>query len=115
MGRALTLCPDRYGKALNGFGAHTRLETRRQSDFYAAIDALGPQPLPPNVWFQWYDEEGCEDRQTDDYGTPLTWLPAGAFRNIPSLVRTTLSPWNHAVLMFLHALPSATKVVLWWH
>lgn len=116
MGVDLTLCPDRYhGDALGWFLAHTRLDTNRHYAFYAAIQALDSQPLPPHVRFQWYGDNGLEDRQADPYGAPLTWLDAGAFQQIPGRVRAMLSPWNNAVLLFLETIPPQSKVVLWWH
>jgi hypothetical protein len=132
MGIDLTLCPDKQS-ALYGLTvpttadwhlAYCRLKLHRHAALFDAMSALKPVPLPANVRFSWYGDEGLEDRTTDPYGGPLTYLPAGVFHaldlsaNMLTLHRhppLRLDPWNAAILHFLRAVPDHTRVVLWWH
>lgn len=65
-----------------------------------------------DVPVQWYGDDGIKELTTDDNDSPLKWLLAGELaRNISGIVRTR---WDKAVLAFLEALPTDTRVVLWF-
>ena len=49
---------------------------------------------------------------TDPYGQPVEWVAAA---DLAEAMRGDLSPWNAAALAFVSALPSATKIILWYH
>ena len=72
-----------------------------------------PKPLPPDVKFDWYGDEGIEEEKTDPYGDPLTFCYAHEFNEIKT--DENIGPWNNAILIFLKSLPPNTPVVLWWH
>lgn len=71
-----------------------------------------PKPLPPNVKFDAYEDEGIKTRKTDPYGEKLTYVLA---EELAKLDLTGVSPWNRAVFAMMKQLPPDTPVILWWH
>lgn len=118
MGVDLTFCPDRHGRSGPmdpWFLAHTRIDTDRHYAFQDAVRALGTQPLPPHVRFDWYGDEGIQARTEDPYGSPLRYLTAGQFWAIPEAVLADTSHWNRALVLFFRTIEPQRAIVLWWH
>ncbi|MCK9569110.1 hypothetical protein M0R72_09225 [Candidatus Pacearchaeota archaeon] len=107
MGIDLTVCPIRDDRP-----GYDRLQIDRDSELFDLVKQLPTLSIPDPVDFNWYEQDGIEKRATDEYGFPLTYCNAGQFRKIDA---SKQEGWNHAVLMFLQALPPSTPVVLWWH
>ena len=97
------------------FLAHTRINTDRHYAFQDAVRALHPQPLPSYIKFDWYGDEGIRRRTDDAYGSPLTYLEAHRFADIPQAVLDATSPWNRGCVLLLCTIAPQTPVVLWWH
>lgn len=70
-----------------------------------------PKPLPPNVRFMVYDDEGYRERRTDKYGEGLTYVEAWELKRVKL---TEASDWNKAVFALINALPDAYPVILLW-
>lgn len=107
----LTLIPERH--ALGGpplCSQKMRLDLVDR-DLWPKIAA---EAIPLTEGAMVYEEEqGLKLRFEDDYGTPLTWMPA---HSIARLLAPALheSPWDKATLGYLRAIPPGTRVVLWW-
>lgn len=119
----LTLCPIPYASQ-KWWLAYDRVELKCDYDLYSLIAAFGrgchepvmqPQPIPPDKYVDWYGDQGIQRVDKDAYGTPLTYVPAGEFRNITAAHLSEASKWNRAVISMLQLLPKDTPVVLWWH
>jgi hypothetical protein len=70
------------------------------------------QPLPAGLKVGHYEEDGLKFTETDRYGHALTFTTPEqlqALRNVEDVTE-----WNRAVLAFLLALPSDTRIVLYW-
>ena len=105
----LTLVFDRYG-----FAGPILAYERYRLDWrdYEAFDRIKAEAVPLSHGIHWYGDEGLEDRTDDEYGAPLTWLPAHSVAR--HLASAPLRGWDLATLSFLKALPPGTRVVLMW-
>ena len=125
MGLDLTVCPIKYGErdSFDWWLGHERLGFEREYDLFEQIESRGrqepdepiekvcnPQPIPPHIKFEWYGDEGIEDRKENPYGEPLTFVRAFEFLKVQAK-----NPWNKCVVDFLKSLPPQTPIVLWWH
>ncbi len=122
MGVDLTVVPIRYPNldwwlAYNRIGLDRSYALFRQfKPFDNAPEAeIAPLPLPPNVKFQWYGDDGLKEQATDSYDTPLTFVYAADFARLKIDEIYPLSPLNRAVIAMMAQLPADTPVVLWWH
>jgi hypothetical protein len=70
------------------------------------------QPLPDGLKAAYYDEKGLTYRDKDRHGDRLTFTTPGKIRSLKA--PDDLSPWNHAVLAFLRALPADSRLILSW-
>lgn len=70
-----------------------------------------PKPLPPNVTFMTYEDDGIKERRTDKYGEGLTYVEAWELKKVKV---SDSSPWNKAVFAMIQALPDSYPVVLFW-
>ena len=93
--------------------AYTRIRLERDRSLMAEIQRLPSYPLPPNVRFMWYGDEGVSEIDKDAYGLPLRWVYARDLATVGQ--KRKLSPWNAAVLAMIRELPGETPVVLYWH
>ena len=98
--------------------AFNRLAVEEGDDFCEQVLFLESKPLPyfeeedENIYFQWYDcEGGAVDREEDNFGSPLKYVPAKEFKKING---SKFVAWNKAVLSFLNGLPPDMPVVLYW-
>lgn len=105
----LTLVFDQYGLA-GRIPAYTRMSLEWQD--YDAFDRIKAEAVPLSNGIDWYDDDGLEERRDDQYGEPLTFLPAHAVAR--HLSAAPLRCWDAAVLAFVKALPPDSRVVLWW-
>lgn len=71
-----------------------------------------PKPLPPNVRFTVYEDEGLQDRRTDPYGAGITYVEAWELKKVK--LAEDASPWNKAIFALIHALPDDYPVILMW-
>lgn len=127
MGMDLTLYPHKekiqhwrsqIGKA--GLRLDRQYEIMAQIDRGVMGDAGGddveqvckPKPLPPNVTFMVYEDEGIKERRTDRYGEGLTYVEAWELKKVK--VPEPSSEWNKAIFAFIKALPDSYPVVLMW-
>jgi hypothetical protein len=117
MGVDLAVCPDSWNEGRNPDEpqwhlAYTRLNLERD---YALWDLIRPyeKPLPSTVYFNWYADEGLQQRTQNPYGEPLTMVTAGDFATMASEVASTR--WNNAVVTMLASLEPQKRIVLWWH
>lgn len=126
MGMDLTLCPFKHGPR-QWTGSHlsyTRLDFERDYDLFAQVsnEVMGKQskakqvckpfPIPPNVEFMWYGDEGLKARRDDPYGEQLTYVEAGQLAKIN--VENSCQ-WNKGIIAMMKELNPATPVILWWH
>ncbi len=70
------------------------------------------RPMPAGLKVGHYEDEGLRFSEQDRYGHPLTFTTPAALQSLR--IPDDLSPWNHAVLSFLLALPPDTRVILYW-
>jgi hypothetical protein len=124
MGLDLTLIPCAYStekKFSEWILATTRLDLFRNYDIFGQIDSRGrgdgpvvcnAKPLPPNVRFDWYEDDGIKERKEDQYGDKLTYVLAGELVKVKT---KDTCQWNKAVFAMMKALPADTPVILWWH
>ncbi len=70
-----------------------------------------PKPLPPNVTFHVYEDEGVKERRTDKWGEGLTYVEAWELKKVNA---SDSSDWNKAVFAMIQALPDSYPVVLFW-
>jgi hypothetical protein len=133
MGLDLTLVPIRSHKGMGGSAwwlGYDRLALDRDGlgHMIGGTDDDESTPvrtkfLPKNVKFDWYGDNGCKQTKNDSYGTPLEYALAGDLaESMGSYIMANMddderkfSPWNHAVIAFIDALPKDTPVVLYWH
>jgi hypothetical protein len=92
-------------------------------EFYPYIawdfhDELQRFVIPLTQRFCWYDDDnGIEDRQTDPYGDPLTFILAHQLAPLirAEAARNPRDAWSAAVAACVGQMPAMTKIVLWWH
>jgi hypothetical protein len=108
----LTLIFDRYGFTNGPLLAFERMRLDWQN--YDAFDRLKAYAQPFERGVDWYGDEGVYPTYADAYENPLTYVTAYTLEKHLSNV-SSLSARDKAVLAFLSALPSDTKIVLWWH
>jgi hypothetical protein len=101
----------------------TALRLDRNYEIFAQVDkkVMGdrekveqvctPKPLPPNVTFMVYEDDGVKERRTNPYGEGLTYVEAWELKKV-KLVEA--SDWNKAIFAMIQALPDAYPVVLMW-
>lgn len=126
MGMDLTLYPHKekiqHWRSMVG-SSYLRLD--REYDLFAQIDrgVMGdeggdvkqvckPKPLPPNVEFMVYNDEGLKETRTDKYGEGLTYVEVWELKKVKLPVDS--SDWNKAIFAMIKALPDAYPVVLMW-
>ena len=106
----LTIAIDRYGLPGSPL-AYERLRLDWQDrELFARIIA-DSEVLGCGVY--WYGDKGSSLEQTDAYGVPLRYIPAGALAAYLDAI--PLRGADAAVLAFLKALPWDMRVILWWH
>lgn len=124
MGMDLTLCP--YSHDPSTWGWHLAVDRLNLDRNSALFEQIGeyvtgngkkkpvciPKPLPPNVRFTWYEDDGMKDRQDDQYGSPLTYVLAHELSKVNT---EKTSSWNKAVFAMIRALEPQTPIILWWH
>lgn len=71
-----------------------------------------PKPLPPNVEFMTYDDDGIKEMRTDMYGEGLTYVEAWELKKVKLDPEST--DWNKAIFALIKALPDSYPVVLMW-
>ena len=116
MGIDLTVLPIKHVN-FNWWLGHERLRFDRDPPLFDAILKLTPIPIPREVDFQNYEDEGLESTREDRYGRELTYLLAGQFRPVLTAAaeyRFGNSDWNLAVLRFLNDIHPSTPTVLLW-
>lgn len=59
-----------------------------------------------------YTDEGIVEKNTDAAGNPLMFVEAGALAKALDMHTTT--PWVCGIYAMLSAIPSSTRVVLYW-
>jgi hypothetical protein len=69
-------------------------------------------PLPEGLKVGHYEDDGLKFDELDKHGRPLTFTTPADLKNV--CPPNDLSPWNVAILAFLEALPSDTRLVLFW-
>jgi hypothetical protein len=111
VGIDLTVCPI-IGNGTSWWLGYNRLKFNNDNDLYDLVKQLPVLPLPHEVDFDWYEDDGVKKQVIDSKGNSLTFTHAGHFRKIDL---SYYKGWNFAVLTFLQALPPTTPVVLWWH
>lgn len=70
------------------------------------------QPLPSGLKVGHYEDDGLRFDEADRYGHPLTFTTPDQLRTFPPI--EGLADWNRAALAFLLALPSDTRIILYW-
>jgi hypothetical protein len=70
------------------------------------------RPLPDGLKVGSYEDEGLQYIDADRYGNRLTWTTSADIRLL--VVSDDTAEWNRAVLAFLLALPSDSRIVLYW-
>lgn len=125
MGMDLTLYPHKekvqYWRSMIG-SSFLRLD--QDYELFAQIDrkVMGdaggdvkqvcmPKPLPPNVEFMAYDDDGLKEMRTDMYGVGLTYVEAWELKKVKL---AGSSDWNKAIFAMIQALPDSYPVVLMW-
>src|SRR4051812_18701095 len=68
--------------------------------------------LPTGMQVGHYEDEGLKWDEVDQQGKPLTCTTSGDLRQLR--LPDDLNQWNRAVLAFLLALPSDSRIVLYW-
>lgn len=63
--------------------------------------------------YDYMDDRGLVERDTDPYGMPLTYMSAHTLAK--HLATADLRGWDVAVLAFVKALRPEARVVLWWN
>lgn len=125
MGMDLTLYPhnERIQEWRSMTGSST-LDLNRHYKLFAQIDkkvmgdaggdvkqVCSPKPLPPNVTFHVYEDEGIKERRTDKWGEGLTYVEAWELKKVNA---SDSSDWNKAVFAMIQSLPDSYPVVLFW-
>lgn len=113
MGVALTVYPVTHHQ-MEWWLCVNRLdfEGKKDKDWLATVCSATPKKLPKRVYVEIYTEGGLDQVTHDSYDQPLTFVPAGSFRNFKE---GSGSKWNIAILMFLQTIPPETPIVLYWH
>lgn len=70
------------------------------------------RPLPDGLKIGSYEDQGLTFVDVDRYGNLLTFTTPEDLRRLEP--PGDITPWNHAVLCFLLALPDDARVVLFW-
>jgi hypothetical protein len=70
------------------------------------------RPLPQGMKVGCYDDDGLHFVDADRQGEPLTFATPADLRRLH--VAHDIDGWNTAVLAFLRALPTESRVVLYW-
>lgn len=70
------------------------------------------QQLPAGLKVGNYEDDGLTFTDKDRHGRPLTFTTPAEIARIQ--VPEDIAPWNRAVLAFLQALPSESRIVLYW-
>lgn len=124
MGMDLTLYPHN-GRIQDWRSQHysPALRLDRQYEIFAQIDqaVMGkedkvkqvckPKPLPPNVTFMVYNDDGLKETRTDKYGEGLTYVEAWELKKVNV---SEASDWTKAIFAMIKALPDSYPVVLMW-
>lgn len=123
MGLDLTLCIIRE-YATSWWLGYNRLSLDRDYDVFEQIQkchsetevvpVCNPVPLPANVKFDWYGDEGCKEEKEDPYGYPLTYVFAKELKKV-SVMKVNSGSWNRTVWSMIMSLPDQTRIVLWWN
>lgn len=125
MGMDLTLYPhnDRIQNWRSQYSSPA-LRLDRDYEIFAQIDknVMGeqggkvkqvckPKPLPPNVEFIVYDDDGRKERRDDKYGEGLTYVEAWELKKVDV---SDACDWTKAIFAMIKALPDSYPVVLMW-
>ncbi|MGD2065618.1 MAG: hypothetical protein PVI43_00430 [Candidatus Bathyarchaeota archaeon] len=113
MGVSLTLVVNAFVKDDNLPLAYERLLTDRDYDMQDSIRNCGVVEFRQGRKLHWYDDEGLEDTDKDNYGDRLTSTRAKLIAD--AMAKYKLSPKNRAVMEYMKALPPDTEIFLWWH
>ncbi len=129
MGMDLTLCPHGFwypGQPLDEnrmFLTTFRAPFDRDYDIFAQVADIfdqgseivvcEPKPLPSGWKFEWYGDEGIEERTTTPYGDDLTFVFAKELAPIKEPQAT--SAQNKAIIAMVRTLHPDHPIVLWWH
>src|SRR5205807_2669341 len=87
-------------------------DMRFLSLFSQQADPCIVQPLPHGTKIGHYEDQGLRFDEKDRYGNPLTFTTPEQLEAIRDI--NEISDWNRAVMAFLFALPSGTRIVLYW-
>jgi len=68
--------------------------------------------IPPQLWIDMYDVEGCKKRRDDSNGETLRFAYAQQLKRL--IIPDDTHFWNKAIKVFLNALPDDTPVILEW-
>jgi hypothetical protein len=89
----------------------------RDSGLFGQLDPQATpclvRPLPEGLKVGRYEDQGLTFTEVDRSGQPLTFTTSADLRRLR--VPDDVAPWNRAVLAFLLALPSDTRIVLYWY
>lgn len=129
MGMDLTLCPHAHWYPQqplddnNTFLATFRVPFDRDYDIFAQVEDIfdqGPgivvcdsKPLPSGWTFEWYGDEGIEERTTTYYGDDLTFVLAKELALIKEPQDTSAK--NRAIIAMVRTMHPNHPIVLWWH
>ena len=69
--------------------------------------------FPPQLWIEFFEEEGTKRENTDPYGEPLTFAYAQDLKKLE--LPPDASPQSRAIKAFISELPEKTPIVLYWH
>ncbi|MEX3984262.1 hypothetical protein AB4Y45_35485 [Paraburkholderia sp. EG287A] len=112
MSLSLTLVIERPSRAPQTIPARNTLDYGYVTDELHALMLPVSVPLPEGIEYA-DDEEGRKLQHEDQYGAPLSYVPAALL--VPRLREHARSPWELAIVTFIEKLPPSTRVVLWWH
>jgi hypothetical protein len=88
-----------------------QIDQKVMGDQFNVKQVCTPKPLPPNVEFMVYTDEGIEETRTDKYGTGLTYVEAWELKKVNL---TDADIWTKAVFALIQALPDSYPVILMW-
>lgn len=82
-----------------------------EGHFEKIKQVCNPKPLPPNVEFMVFEEEGLKETRTDHYDKGLTYVEAWELKKVDV---SEGADWTKAIFAMIKALPDAYPVVLMW-
>jgi hypothetical protein len=116
MGVDLEVLASHFREKRGEFLPTATLRFERDSRLFAQLgNEASPclvRPLPEGLKVGRYEDSGLTFTETDRYGRSLTFTTPVDLRGMRLL--DDIASWNRAVLAFLLALPSETRIVLYW-